>query len=326
MFFIKQIIISLILIFLILITISFFTLTERKVLAGIQRRHGPVIIGFFGLLQPFADGLKLILKEISIPAGGYYYIFILSSIFSLCLSLISWSVIPFNSNFVISDINYGLIFILVISSLNVYSIMFAGWSSNSKYALLGSIRSGAQMVSYEIPMSFSLIPILLFSASANLTNIINYQINNFYFFIFFPFLIIFFITALAETNRTPFDLPEAESELVAGYNMEYSSLPFAFFFLAEYNHILLMSVLITILFFGGWGTLSCFFFSNNYILKNIFETFILILKSIFIVLLFISIRASVPRYKYTDLLSMCWLVFIPFLIFLLLLLIFIWIL
>jgi len=210
-FIITNLIISLLVIFLILLVISFFTLWERKLLAGIQRRHGPTFIGIFGLLQPFADGLKLVLKVVNIPSGVYYYIFLLSSVLSLTLSLLSWSVIPFNSYFVIADVNLGLIFILVISSLNVYTIMFSGWSSNSKYGVLGSIRSGAQMISYELPMSLSILPLILISSTANLTNLINFQQQNFWFIILIPFALIFFITALAETNRTPFDLPEAES-------------------------------------------------------------------------------------------------------------------
>ncbi len=255
-FLVINLIISLLVIFLILLVISFFTLWERKLLAGIQRRHGPVFIGIFGLLQPFADGLKLVLKVFNTPSGVYYYIFLFSSILSLTLSLLSWSVIPFNSYFVVADVNLSLFFILVVSSLNVYTIMFSGWSSNSKYGVLGSIRSGAQMISYELPMSLSILPLILIASTANLTNLVNFQQQNFWFIILVPFALIFFITALAETNRTPFDLPEAESELVAGYNMEYSALSFAVFFLAEYNHILLMSVLFTILFLGGWDLID----------------------------------------------------------------------
>lgn len=354
-------IVSLLIIFLILLIISFFTLWERKLLAGIQRRHGPVFIGIFGLLQPFADGLKLVLKVFNTPTGVYYYIFLLSSILSLTLSLLSWTVIPFNSSFVFSDVNLGLLFILVISSLNVYTIMFSGWSSNSKYGVLGSIRSGAQMISYELPMSLSILPLILISSTANLTNLVTFQEENFWFIILVPFALIFFITALAETNRTPFDLPEAESELVAGYNMEYSALSFAVFFLAEYNHILLMSVLFTILFLGGWDLFdfSCFlkifyemsevvvlnyfddfealltavqeewdefFFLDiyyflyfsfhifNYYYLFFFETSVLIIKSFCVASLFVMIRASVPRYKFVQLISICWEVFIPVLL------------
>jgi NADH-quinone oxidoreductase subunit H len=314
-FLLKYIVISVITIITVLLVVSLFTLLERKVLAGIQRRHGPVFTGFFGLLQPFADGLKLFLKEIMIPAGAYYYIFIGASLLSLILSLLSWAVIPFNSKFVIADINLGLLFVLLVSSMNVYSTLFSGWSSNSKYGLLGSIRSGAQMISYELPMTLALIPIILTSSTMNLTNIVNYQIGEFGWFIsFIPASFIFFITALAETNRTPFDLPEAESELVSGYNIEYSSIPFAFFFLAEYNHILIMSFLFTILYLGGWSfDLSNYFFTVK---KSLFiETFGLVIKSFIIINLFIFVRAAVPRYKYLQLIKMCWTVFIPFLLF-----------
>jgi NADH-quinone oxidoreductase subunit H len=314
-FILKYIVISGITIITVLLVVSLFTLLERKVLAGIQRRHGPVFTGFFGLLQPFADGLKLFLKEIMIPAGGYYYIFLGSSLLSLILSLLSWSVIPFNSKFVIADINLGLLFILFISSLNVYSTLFSGWSSNSKYGLLGSIRSGAQMVSYELPMTLSLIPVVLTASSMNLTNIVNYQNSEFGWFIsFVPASFIFFITALAETNRTPFDLPEAESELVSGYNIEYSSIPFAFFFLAEYNHILVMSFLFSIIYLGGWSfNLSNYFFTIS---NSLFwETLGLSIKAFLVVNLFIYVRAVVPRYKYLQLIKMCWTVFIPFLLF-----------
>lgn len=357
-FIILHLILSFLTILCILLIISFFTLWERKLLAGIQRRHGPVFIGLFGLLQPFADGLKLLLKVVSTPSGVYYYIYIFSSILSLVLSLLSWSVIPFNSKYVLADLNLGLLFILVISSLNVYTIIFSGWASNSKYGVLGSIRSGAQMISYELPMSLSLLPILLVSSTANLTNIVIYQQENFWFIFFLPSAFIFFVSSLAETNRTPFDLPEAESELVAGYNMEYSSLTFAVFFLAEYNHILLMSFLFTILFLGGWSLFGFniifsffdaflgnyfinqyvyilkilldflyFLLNINYQISNwfginpiiildfiyiyIIESLILIFKSFIIASLFVIIRASVPRYKFTQLISICWEVFIP---------------
>ena len=324
-FLFKYIFISAITIIMVLLVVSLFTLLERKVLGGIQRRHGPVFTGFFGLLQPFADGLKLFLKEIMIPAGAYYYIFLGASFLSLVLSLLSWAVIPFNSKLVIADVNFGLLFILLVSSLNVYSTLFSGWSSNSKYGLLGSIRSGAQMISYELPMTLALIPVILTTASMNLTNIVNYQsTSNFFFFIVFaPSCFIFFITALAETNRTPFDLPEAESELVSGYNIEYSSIPFAFFFLAEYNHILIMSFLFSILYLGGWSSdFFCEFFNVNN--SSILETCILVIKSFFMVNLFIYVRAAVPRYKYLQLIKMCWTVFIPFLLFYILIYIYIY--
>jgi NADH:ubiquinone oxidoreductase subunit H len=350
-FIISNLLISLIIVLLSLLGISFFTLWERKLLAGIQRRHGPVFIGVFGLLQPFADGLKLLLKVINIPYGVYYYIYLLASVFSLTFSLLPWSVIPFNSKFVFADINLSLIFILVVSSLNVYTILFSGWSSNSKYGMLGSVRAGAQMVSYELPMSISLLPIFLITSTANLTNIVLFQQQSFWFVVLLPCAFIFFVAALAETNRTPFDLPEAESELVAGYNMEYSSLSFALFFLAEYNHIILMSTIFSLVFLGGWSLVNLDFIFNfiSFILFKLFgttyllfiikykifvinccislgsgflvliltlkvwflESMILIIKSMLVISLFVVIRASVPRYKFTQLISMCRESFIP---------------
>jgi NADH:ubiquinone oxidoreductase subunit H len=345
---IKLSILILVFIFSLLIIISFFTLWERKLMAGIQRRQGPNYVGSYGVLQAFADGLKLIFKEINFTSGYYYYCYFLSSIFSLVLSLLSWSVIPFNELFIIADINYSLIFILLVSSLNVFTTLFSGWSSNSKYGLLGSLRAGAQMISYELPMTLSIFPVIFITLSANLTNIIQFQINNYWFIFLFPFALIFIITSLAETNRTPFDLPEAESELVAGYNMEYSSITFALFFLAEYNHILFMSALFSILFLGGWAIspLNIWYFIMNatteyfifdfffhyyfsifnmsflqviniiLFIKYIFQTFILFCKIYLIASLFVVIRASVPRYKYTQLILLCWKSFIPFLCFL----------
>ena len=295
---------SIIFIFIMLFSISFLTLWERKLLGGIQRRHGPIYTGIFGILQPFADGLKLIFKTFNFPSGGYYHVFLGASIFSLTLSLLPWTILPFNEYFVFSDINCSLLLILLISSLNKYTILFSGWSSNSKYGVLGSIRSGAQMASYEIPLLLAILPIILLSSNLNFINIVYFQINFFWFILLAPNAFIFFVCLLAETNRAPFDLPEAESELVAGYNIEYSSISFAVFFLAEYNHIIIAAFLFSLLFLGGWDV---FYF--NY--KINFQTVSIVIKTLLIINLIIYVRGVLPRYKFTDLITMCWQVFVP---------------
>jgi NADH-quinone oxidoreductase subunit H len=228
-------------------------LLERKVLAAIQRRSGPNIVGFWGFLQPFADALKSITKEINIPFGCDYYYFIFSPILTLVLSLMPWSVLPITSFYVISNINYGVLFILLTSSLNVYGIVLAGWSSNYKYDLLGAMRSAAQMISYEIPLSLTIVPVIMVSESMNLTQIVLAQKIACWFVLpFWPCFMVFAVCALAETNRTPFDLPEAEAEIVAGYNVEYSSIFFAMFFLAEYGNIMSICSFGVCIFLGGW--------------------------------------------------------------------------
>jgi NADH-quinone oxidoreductase subunit H len=225
---------------------------ERKILASMQRRRGPNVVGIFGLLQAIADALKLLSKESIIPSTSNTFIFIGAPIFTFFISYVSWIVIPFDLNIVIADINLGILFIFAMSSLGVYGIIMAGWSSNSKYAFLGGLRSAAQLISYEISMGLVIMPVLLLSQSTNLTDIVLSQSTIFYIIPLFPSFILFFISILAETNRIPFDLPEAESELVSGYNVEYSAIGFTFFFLAEYSNIMLMSSLVTILFLGGW--------------------------------------------------------------------------
>ncbi len=313
---------SVIAILMIIICIAMFTLLERKTLASIQRRSGPNMVGFWGLLQPFADALKSITKEINIPFGCDYYYFIFSPILTLVLSLMPWSVIPLSSFYVFSNINYGVLFILLISSLNVYGIVLAGWSSNSKYALLGAMRSAAQMISYEIPLSLTIVPVIMLSESMNLTQIVLAQ-KHICWFIFplLPCFIVFIVCAFAETNRTPFDLPEAEAEIVAGYNVEYSSIFFAMFFLAEYGNIMVICSFGVTLFLGGW-LLPDFLtptFSNVdplslSILVELLEILVFCIKLVFFIIFFIFVRAVLPRYRYDQLMDINWKVFLPFML------------
>ena len=277
----------------ILLAVAFFTVFERKILASMQRRRGPNVVGLYGLLQAIADALKLLSKETLIPSSSNIYIFIVSPIFTFFISMLCWSLIPFKYNIVVSDINLGILFLFAFSSLGVYGIIMSGWSSNSKYSFLGALRSSAQFISYEISMGLILIPIILYSQSFNISEIILNQINIYYIIPLFPFFILFFIIGLAETNRIPFDLPEAESELVSGYNVEYSSIGFTFFFLAEYSNIILMSSIIVILFLGGWLYLP---FS---------------IKLLIIMFLFVWIRATLPRYRYDQLMYLGWKVILP---------------
>jgi len=264
-----------------LLSVALLTLVERKVMAGMQRRKGPNVVGFFGLLQPFADGLKLLLKETIIPSHSNKIIFIFAPILTLFLSFMGWAIIPFNKNIVMADLNIGILYLFAISSLGVYGIIIAGWSSNSKYAFLGALRSAAQMVSYEVSIGIIILTLILCTGSLNLTNLILIQKNIWFIFPFFPLFIMFFVSALAETNRPPFDLPEAEAELVSGYNIEYSSMGFALFFIGEYANIILMSTVTSILFLGGWLPLM------NIKLFYIIPSFIwLFLKVIFILFLF----------------------------------------
>lgn len=322
---IGKIILILIKIILLLISIAYFTIAERKVMAAIQRRKGPNVVGFWGLLQPLADGLKLLVKELLIPTKANPIIFILAPIVILTLSLVGWSIIPFGiatesveisyeKFIVIQDIFYtaevanikcGILFLLAISSLNVYGIIISGWASNSKYAFLGALRSAAQMISYEVAIGVVVLPVILLSGSMNLIDIVYVQsITGWFVFPLFPCAIIFFISMLAETNRAPFDLPEAEAELVAGYNVEYSSIIFAMFFLGEYSNMLLMSSLITILFFGGWLPGLCIF-------SFIPCALIFSIKITIFCFLFILVRAAFPRYRYDQLMNIGWKIFLP---------------
>ena len=279
-----------------LIAIAYITLIERKVIGSIQRRKGPNVVGIFGLLQPFADALKLMIKETILPSIANRIIFLIAPIITLALSLMSWAVLPFDYGVVISDINLGILYIFAVSSLGVYGIIISGWSSNSRYAFLGALRSSAQMVSYEVSIGLIIIAILLCVGSINLTKIVYYQQYIWYGLPLFPIFILFFISALAETNRPPFDLPEAEAELVAGYFVEYSSMSFALFFIGEYGALLVMSTLISLLFLGGWLPL-------NYIFLG--------LKVCFLIFLFIWVRAAFPRYRYDQLMRLGWKVFLP---------------
>ena len=290
----------------ILLSVAFFTVLERKVLASMQRRRGPNFVGIYGLLQAIADALKLLSKETLIPSSSNFFLFILSPIFTFIISMLCWSLIPFDFNIVISDLNLGILFLFAFSSLGVYGIIVSGWTSNSKYAFLGSLRSSAQFISYEISMGLLLIPIILFSQTLNISEIVLAQVDIFNIIPLFPFFILFLITGLAETNRVPFDLPEAESELVSGYNVEYSFIGFSFFFLAEYSNIILMSSIIVILFLGGWlPLLNIFFF------KYIYTSFWFSIKLLLVMFFFVWVRATLPRYRYDQLMMLGWKVILP---------------
>lgn len=290
----------------IILSIAFLTLLERKVLAAMQRRRGPNVVGVYGFLQAFADGVKLILKETIIPSSSNYIIFLLSPILIFSLSLYGWAIIPFIKGVVIADLELGLLILLAISSLSVYGVIMSGWSSNSKYALLGALRSSAQMISYEVSLGLLIMPVLALSGSLNLTAIVLAQKELYNCWPFMCSFVMFFICILAETNRLPFDLPEAESELVSGYNVEYSALTFALFFLAEYSYMILMSSLLVILFLGGWLPLI-----NFYILNIIPGFFWFFIKVIFVLFGFVWVRATLPRYRYDQLMSLGWKVMLP---------------
>tara|TARA_B100000686_G_scaffold316967_1_gene365304 strand:+ start:949 stop:1941 length:993 start_codon:yes stop_codon:yes gene_type:complete len=297
-------------IFLIIIPILFFiaylTYFERKVIGAIQLRKGPNVVGPFGLFQPFADGIKLLTKETIFPEHSNKFIFILAPMITFALALLAWAVIPIDFRIVLSDINVGIMYIFAISSLGVYGIIMAGWASNSRYAFLGALRSAAQMISYEVSIGLIIISILLTTGSLNLTEIVLSQ-ENFWFLIpHFPMFVIFFISTLAETNRAPFDLPEAESELVAGYNVEYSSMSFGLFFLGEYGNMILMSSMSTILFLGGW--LPPFDFDILYLIPGYIWFLIKVCSLLFV---FLWVRASLPRYRYDQLMSLGWKLFLP---------------
>tara|TARA_Y100001970_G_scaffold285200_1_gene404273 strand:- start:297 stop:1295 length:999 start_codon:yes stop_codon:yes gene_type:complete len=291
----------------VLVTVAMIVWLDRRVWAFVQKRRGPNVVGPFGLFQSLADALKYVFKEIIIPASSNKIIFILAPIVTMTLALVAWAVIPFGENIVIADINVGILYIFAVSSLGVYGIIMGGWASNSKYPFLGAIRSAAQMVSYEVSIGVIIINVLLCVGSLNLTDIVLAQKNIWFVIPLFPMFIIFFISALAETNRPPFDLPEAEAELVAGYQTEYSGMMYAMFWLGEYANILLMCALGSILFLGGW--LSPINISP---FNDIPEPFWLIFKILFLFILFALVKAIVPRYRYDQLMKLGWKIFLPF--------------
>ena len=287
----------------ILLAVAYLTLLERKLLASIQLRRGPEIVGVFGLLQPLADGLKLFVKEIIIPSQANQLIFILAPLLTLSISLLGWSIVPFGFGLVFSDLDLGLLYFFAVSSLSVYGIIIAGWSSNSKYAFLGSLRSAAQMISYEVSIGLIVICILLYTGSLNLTEIILAQEKIWFIIPFFPVFLFFIISGLAETNRPPFDLPEAEAELVAGYMVEYAAVSFAFFFIGEYSNIILSSTFTVILFLGGW---------HSFVDISVWITICLfVIKILVILFFFIFARSALPRYRYDQLMQLGWKYILP---------------
>jgi NADH-quinone oxidoreductase subunit H len=293
-----------------IVAMAMLTYFERKVIAAMQLRKGPNVVGFFGLLQPFADGIKLIFKETILPTQANKIVFLAAPMLTFTLALVGWAVIPITPDFVIADINVGILYLFAISSLGVYGIIMAGWASNSKYAFLGAIRSSAQMVSYEVSIGFVIVTVMMMVGSLNLGAIVRAQeggIHHWHAFgLLFPMFIVFFISALAETNRHPFDLPEAEAELVAGYNVEYSSMAFALFFLGEYMNMILMSGMTTILFLGGWDAplpVAPFTWIPGVLW--------FVAKIMFCLFVFVWVRATLPRYRYDQLMRLGWKVFLP---------------
>jgi len=289
-----------------LLSVAYLTYAERKVIAAMQLRKGPNVVGPFGLLQPIADGLKLLFKETILPAGANRVVFMLAPMLMFVLALIGWAVIPFDEGWVIADINVGILYLFAVSSLGVYGVIMAGWASNSKYPFLGALRSAAQMVSYEISMGFVIVTVLLCVGSLNLTDIVMAQKDLWFVVPLLPMFVIFFVSTLAETNRSPFDLAETESEIVAGFFLEYSSMSFALFFLAEYANMILLCALTTILFLGGWLPIvdvapfnwipGIFWFAG---------------KVALLLFCFLWIRATFPRYRYDQLMRLGWKVFLP---------------
>jgi NADH-quinone oxidoreductase subunit H len=286
-----------------LISVAYLTVAERKILGAIQLRKGPNVVGFWGLLQAFADALKMIMKEQIIPTGANRFLFVIAPMLTMVLALMAWAVIPVNDGWAIADINVGILYLFAISSLSVYGIIIAGWASNSKYAFLGALRSAAQMVSYEVSIGFVIVTVLLCAGSLNLTEIVRAQSTIWFAIPLFPMLIVYFVSALAETNRPPFDLAEGESEIVAGFLVEYSGISWGLFFLGEYANMILQAAMMTILFLGGWLPV----FGLSFIPGPIW----FIAKIIFVLFFFIWVRATFPRFRYDQLMRLGWKVFLP---------------
>ena len=295
----------------VLLSVAFVTLAERKVLGSIQLRKGPNVVGLYGLLQPIADGVKLFSKETVLPSHANISIFILGPILSLALALILWVVVPYSNDIVLSDINIGILYIFGVSSISVYAILMSGWSSNSKYAYFGAIRAAAQMISYEVSIGLIIISVLLCVGSLNITDIVMAQKDIWYIFPLLPAAIMFSVSALAETNRTPFDLTEGESELVSGFNVEYSAMSFALFSLAEYSHIIFMSLLFVLLFLGGWLPFPLPFFNEYNDFTILHPSLVLAIKTSLIIFWFIWVRGSFPRMRYDQLMALLWKSYLP---------------
>ncbi len=298
-----------------LLSVAYLTYAERKIIAAMQLRKGPNVVGPFGLLQPIADAVKLLFKETILPSGANRIVFLMAPMLTFILAMIGWAVIPFDAGLVLADINVGILYLFAISSLGVYGVIMAGWASNSKYPFLGALRSAAQMVSYEVSMGFVIITVLLLVGSLNLSDIVLAQQGDYGLFSWFwlpmlPMFVIFFVSVLAETNRSPFDLPEGESELVAGFFVEYSSMTFALFFLGEYANMILMSAMTSILFLGGW--LPPFDIAPFTWIPG---PFWLIAKICVVLFFFLWVRATFPRYRYDQLMRLGWKVFLPFSLF-----------
>jgi len=306
----------------VLLSLAFLLWGDRKIWAGVQMRKGPNVVGPFGLFQSFADFLKFVLKEIVIPAGADKVVFLLAPLISFTLAFGAWAVIPLAPGWVVSDINVGVLYLFAISSLGVYGIIMGGWASNSKYPFLGGLRSAAQMVSYEVSIGFVIITVILLAGTMNLTQIVEGQAGGFWnwyafklptILVMFPMMVIFYISALAETNRPPFDLPEAESELVAGYQVEYSSTPYLLFMIGEYSNIVLMCAMISVLFFGGWQAPFPTPFLESWpdTARSLFLFLVFFAKIIFWFFMFAMAKAIVPRYRYDQLMRLGWKVFLP---------------